>query len=70
MPVEIKVVIVDIIRVMQQVGNREIVFVRRSANGVADSLAKDGLQGFGTQTWEARPPVWLFSLLEEDNYLA
>ncbi|KAI8568715.1 hypothetical protein RHMOL_Rhmol02G0222100 [Rhododendron molle] len=68
-PTEVEVVVEDIRRSRNLVWECEVVFVRRSANGVADALAKDDLQGPGVRTWEVRPPNWLLSPLGEDNRL-
>lgn len=35
---------------------------------VADKLAF-GLRGFGMQTWDARPPLWLLSSLGQDDHI-
>ncbi|XP_058223051.1 uncharacterized protein LOC131332769 [Rhododendron vialii] len=66
---EVEVVVEDVRRLRNLVRECEVVFVRRSANGVADALAKHGLRGSGVRTWEARPPDWLFSPLGKDNRL-
>lgn len=68
-PTEVEVVVEDIRRYRNMVRECEVVFVRRSANGVADALAKDGLRGPGVRTWESRPPDWLLFPLGKDNRL-
>ncbi|KAI8530844.1 hypothetical protein RHMOL_Rhmol11G0090600 [Rhododendron molle] len=68
-PTEVEVVVEDVRRSRNLVRECEVVFVRRSANGVADALAKDGLRDPGVRTWEARPPDWLLSPLGKDNRL-
>ncbi|GFZ03445.1 molecular chaperone Hsp40/DnaJ family protein [Actinidia rufa] len=42
-------------------------FTRRHVNGVAHCLAKRAVGGLDTGTWEAYPPVWLFSSLQKDG---
>ncbi len=66
---DVEVIIEDIKKVGHQFERCDFAFVRRTANAVADKLAKSGLRGIEVRTWEARPPAWLLSSLEKDNHL-
>lgn len=54
-PAVLEVIVEDVRRMARQFEECVVQFVRRSANVVADKLARCGVRGSSPKTWEARP---------------